>query len=208
MIILGTREAGVKIGTPKSGVPRARSLQLARMRLCHVHSFFTNMSLAVALLMLGWAIFALLGLLSSAVFRWRAAQTQWPFRNPEVLALIWFYSFDVSRGDYFSAIFYAIFFGWIFRRSKVKNPLTLSQLGAEATLLGAVGVGGVLVYFDLLQRILGPVGAFLLRPLVLLTVSFAILLLLVWRGFRATNPLRRLNHASSCFTYTARSDSP
>ena len=127
MIILGTREAGVKIGTPKSGVPRARSLQLARMRLCHVHSFFTNMSLAVALLMLGWAIFALLGLLSSAVFRWRAAQTQWPFRNPEVLALTWFYSFDVSRGDYFSAIFYAIFFGWIFRRSKVKNPLTLSQ---------------------------------------------------------------------------------
>jgi hypothetical protein len=53
MIILGTREAGVKIGTPKSGVPRARSLQLARMRLSHVHSFFTNMSLAVALFMLG-----------------------------------------------------------------------------------------------------------------------------------------------------------
>ena len=61
MIILGTREAGVKIGTPKSGVPRARSLQLARMRLCHVHSFFTNMSLAVALFMLGWAIFAFSG---------------------------------------------------------------------------------------------------------------------------------------------------
>src|SRR5580698_30333 len=61
MIILGTREAGVKIGTPKSGVPRARSLQLARMRLSHVHSFFTNMSLAVALFMLGWAIFAFSG---------------------------------------------------------------------------------------------------------------------------------------------------
>src|SRR5580693_5984578 len=90
------------------------------------------------------------------------------------------------RGGIISAQSFMRFSLAIFRRSKVKNPLTLSQLGAEATVWGAVGAGGVLVYFDLLQRILGPVGAFLLRPLVLLTVSFAILLLLVWRGFRAT----------------------
>lgn len=161
---------------------------------CCMHSFATNLSFAVALLMLGWALFAFLGLLWPPVFQWRAAETRWPFRNPEFLALIWFCSFNVSQGDYFSAIFYGIFYGWILSRSKVNVALTRNQLQAELIFLGGVGISGVLVYLQLFQRILGPVGTFLLKPLVLLPVSFALLLLLVWRGFRATQSAPTFHH--------------
>ncbi len=159
-----------------------------------MHSFSTNLAFAVALLMLGWALLAFLALLSPPVFQWRAARIRWPFRNPEILALIWFCSFNVSRGDYFSAILYGIFYGWILSRSKVNVVLTRNQLQAEAIFLGGLGISGVLVYLQLFQRILGPVGTFLLKPLVLLPASFAILLLLVWRGFRATQSAPTLHH--------------
>ncbi len=150
-----------------------------------MHPIFSKLAYAVSLLMVGWACFALSGLWFPPVFRWRAARMRWPFLDPSLLALIWFCCFEVSRGDYFSALWYGILFGWMMRPSKTIGVLRRSQLAAEAVLSGAVGTIGILLCFGLLQRVLGPLGLFMLKPGVLLSASFAILLLLVWTSFHA-----------------------
>lgn len=160
-----------------------------------MHAFFANAAFAVALAMLAVCLFSLVALLCSPVYD-RLANLERFLRVPSALFLLWLVLHYAAAEGYFSALWFALLFGWMDRASKTKTPLTRSGLVFQSVFLAAAGGVGVLSYFNLIERVLGPVGVFPLKPLVLIPGSFAIVLLVVWMNTRHVAP----NHVSSSTT--------
>lgn len=153
-----------------------------------LHTFFVRISLLVAATMLVFGVSALLAICSKTLYSLRATSLRHVAPDPFLLFLLWRCLLDVGESDYSSAVFWVVMYLFLFRKMapNLRPSPSYRELAAEAVLLLSCGSFCVLASLGLVQRVLGPVAALLLKPYILIPVSFGMLVLLVWRAFRET----------------------
>jgi hypothetical protein len=152
-----------------------------------LNALFAKAALLVACVILAFGLLALLAIFFPTFpsLRVREGKTLWFLRNWLVQVLVWRLLSDLSSGAYFDAIYWFAFGWYLTRRSNLRlRAQNTSQLGLDAFLSLSVGAIGVLDYLGLVGRVLGPVGIWLLKPIVLIPLSFGILAWLVFWAYR------------------------